>query len=187
MVRALLGLVLGGLLVSGCLLSNPPDYDDSDDHWPVFVSVLPPGTLVEVNQTQEGWARNLTGSFGAVVRDGNVDQAIRYRWFLDYEPPTTPGSTCGLEDRLTLEPNGLEERTVGAPVGQWHERLIAGGCHRLSLVVTDGNFEPEGCAAVTEGSHVIFRDWYLGVHSADHPFDTVDFAECLSRFTALTD
>jgi hypothetical protein len=188
MVRGLLALVLGGWLGCGCLLSNPPDYVDPEEHWPLFVSRIPEKVHVAVDVGADDFPQSL-GLFEAVVHDGNVDQELRYRWFMDYDPerPDRP-APCGLQVDKTIGPSGLPERTIGAPSGAWYKVLVVGDCHRLTLVVTDGSFEPEGCAAVTEGSHRIANDWWLLIfdEAAGVSLEEVRAADCLSNSNALS-
>jgi len=173
-------------MACSCLLANPPDYDDAEDHWPVFVRTDPAGALVEVDLEADDFPAGLVSSFGAVARDGNLDQDLLYRWFLDYSADAPDRQFCGRVDQQRLRPTGAPERTVASPIGQWPYLLEAGRCHRLTLVATDGEFAEAGCAAVVEPSHRISTDWWLGVRDTDNPLTSVDFTRCLSQQEPLS-
>ena len=172
-------------MACSCLLANPPDYDEAEDHWPVLVRT-DPAPLVEVDLEADDFPSGLVSSFGAVARDGNLDQDLRYRWFLDYSADAPDQPFCGRIDEQTLRPTGEPERLVASPIGQWPYLLDAGYCHRLTLVVTDGEFTEDGCAAVVEPAHRIWNDWWLGVHDTDNPLSSVDFSRCLSEQKPLS-
>jgi hypothetical protein len=170
MVQRLLGLVIGGCLGCGCLLSNPPDYEDPVDYRPAVVSRSPASQFVSI-QTDDPLHYQM--AFSLEVWDGNVDQVLQHRWFLDYRPDAVP--RCNLVEERR-EPSGQEVRE---PLFRLpYEALTAGMCHRLSAVITDGEWADgpgEGCSEAAEGANRIVVDWWIAAYDESTP---VDFNSC---------
>ena len=180
-VRGLLGVALGGSLACGCLLANPPDLEDPVGSGPVIVRVTPSEAFVTVDLDAENLAQVL-GSFGAVVREEDVEQDLFYRWFVDYDPEAPIGN-CNLVDRQTLRPTGGPERDVPPPILR-PALLDAAKCYRLTLVVTDGGWD--GCATVVEGAHRTSHDWWLLVHDGGTSPREVPATQCQSKTRPLS-
>jgi len=159
----LLGTAVGGWLACGCLLANPPDYDEQEVL--AIVSRSPDSDHVEIDLDLETrqLQQKLTG-FDAVVRVGKASQQVVYRWFLDYDPlDVTKVPACGLLDDTEVASPTTDplKRRVANAYPWWSSLLEAGQCHRLSLVVTDGDFAEGGCAKVSEGASRVTNDWWL--------------------------
>ncbi len=180
MVRQLLVLALGVSVGMGCLLSNPPDFEEPVDHPPVIVLRDPLSTMVTIDKDGE----SPTTVFQAVISDGNVDQILPYRWFLDYGPDESP--QCGLvRDYLALpSENDDPERTA---VYTLDHRLLTtslseGQCHRLTLIVTDGQWrdgEHDGCGEVADGSNRALADWWILVYDDLNLSSEASMEDCL--------
>lgn len=163
MVRGLLPLLLGMTSMCSCLLSNPPDNDDPTSHRPVVVVRHPSSDMVFIEKDN---AEIQTTTFQADIWDGDVDDFLSYRWFLDFRHD--PATQCGLErDFISINPNREEIRS--AVFNMNHNRLSTGVCHRLTLVVTDGEWRDgphAGCAEVAEGAHRVVSNWWLEAYNS---------------------
>ena len=163
----------------GCLLSNPPDYEPQVDHPPVILERTPLASIVTVERDDPSSPTTL---FEAVISDGNVDQILRYRWFLDFHADTEP--QCGLVRGFLALPNedGSPERTA---VYNLDHRILTvgpGQCHRLTLVVTDGEWlggPHEGCSEVVEGANRALADWWILAYDQSTSLDDVTLGDCL--------
>lgn len=175
-VRPLLGICCAGFLVCGCLITNPPDYDDPPDYHPSFVKVYPSEPFREFNLSDPS-----VEEFEVQVRDGNVDQAIAYRWFLNYSTKTVP--YCGRVNQERKQGDGIQEirESVRLEVNQTDARLTVGSCHRLTVVVTDGEWLEtplEGCATVEDGANRLVADWWLVVYDESVDPDEISIRDC---------
>jgi hypothetical protein len=179
MVRRLLILAAGASTAMGCLLSNPPDFEEPVEHPPVVVQRSPLASILAVDRDD---TTSPTTTFQAVVSDANVNQVLFYRWFLDFHPDASP--QCGLVRGFLALPNenGDPERTA---VYNLDHRILTTGqglCHRLSLVVADGEWldgPHEGCSEVAEGVNRALADWWIIAHDASTSVDEITMGDCL--------
>ena len=179
MVRRLLVLGLGAVVQVGCLLSNPPDHDEPTSFTPVVEQTSPMARLYAINRDDPS---RLT-TFRAWVRDDNLEQSLKFRWYLDFDPDTTTTTTCGCIFSSQALSLGDGRHRTEYPLLHSTTSLTAPSCHRLTVVITDGEWaeDPDecGCPYVVEGSNRTFVDWWLGVHNDDVLVDEVSFGECL--------
>ncbi len=177
MVRRLLGIILGGILGCGCLLSNPPDYEESIEHHP-HIKLRHPSQQIVAIQTDDP-SGTIQTVFQLEVWDGDVDQILRHRWFLNFDPDVEP--QCNLVEEYLTVPSGQEERIVDYPLR--HKMLTVGQCHRLTTVVTDGEWldgPRQGCAELTEGSNKLVADWWIVAYDESVSVEEVTFYQCLT-------
>lgn len=138
-------------------MTNPPDYDDPVQHPPIIQSRTPENPFVDVDLS----AVPPLPTFEATVRDNDLDDDIRYRWYFDYTNQAPLDCPLITETSAQQTADPAVRVVARPPTGFWSDRLVAGRCHRLTLVVTDGAFEPDGCTVVTEGSRRATFDWWL--------------------------
>lgn len=172
LVVATMALVL---MSPGCLLSNPPDFEETIGHRPVVLLRTPASQIVAIAKDDPEVG---TTAFQAEVWDGDVDQILRYRWFLDYSPDALP--QCGLVRGFLALSNGEEQRT--AVYNLDHRVLTAGECHRLVVVVSDGEWRDgphEGCAEVVQGANRTVADWWIVAYDTQLTVDDVTMGDCL--------
>jgi len=174
MVRTLLPVLVGAVLGCSCLVSNPPDYD-SVGHRPTVESRDPAGQFVEVDLD------SVTPSslvFHAEIWDGDLEDVLGLRCFLDYHPEADP--RCGYTNDypiLDTTPGGMRTATCRPFRGR-----LAPGCHRVTMVVTDGEWhcgEQTGCAGIEEPGHAALADWYILAYDSTRGIDEVLMSECL--------
>ncbi len=158
MVRSLLPIVVGAMLGCSCLISNPPDYD-TVGHRPAVDSRDPAGRIFEVDLNTDSPSSLI---FQAAIWDGDVDDVLRHRCFLDYHPEALP--RCGITDDYSIDATGEDLRTATCRPFRGH---LSPGCHIVTMVITDGEWlcgEQTGCAGIVEGSGhgkrrlVVYRD-----------------------------
>lgn len=174
MVCRLLVLGLGVMTQMSCLLSNPPDYDDPINVVPVALTKNPQLPLIEIDLSDPR-----TG-FEIEVRDDNVEQTLRFRWYLDFDSDELE---CGCQDADDALPLG--DGQYEAQYNLHHSLGVLAKsprCHRVTVVVTDGewleNVDGLGCPDLSGEGNRISLDWWLGVRDANGTVDTVSFADC---------
>mgnify|MGYP001553812482 CR=1 FL=1 len=159
-------LLLGGVILAavaggwGCLLSNPPDYNDPA-HRPVLYNFEPAPPQLQIDI--DGVMAPSTERFAVDVWHGDPDRELRFRWFLNYDPNNADTTRCGYiaDYNATRE----EQRTDAETIGSFR----SGQCNRVSVVVTDGqwlNGDQEGCAQVAEGANWTYHDWWILAYSS---------------------
>jgi hypothetical protein len=177
MVRGLLQLLFGMSTMCSCILSNPPDNDDETTHRPVVVLRDPGSDIVRIVKDD---TEVQTTTFQADIWDGDVEDYLSYRWFLDFRQE--PATQCGLErDFISIPPTPRNEiRTAVFNLN--HNRLSTGVCHRLTLAVTDGEWRDgphAGCAEVAEGANRVIVHWWLEAYRSSEGA-VVTLEDCLS-------
>ena len=174
----MLAVFLGGCFVCGCLLSNPPDYDEPLDYRPAIDLRDPSDIVLKINVDE----LSTQTYFELRVWDGNVDQVLRHRWFLNYDPDVEP--RCNLASEYLNLATGQEVREVVYPLP--HKILTPGNCHRLSAVVTDGEWldgPRHGCSETVEGANRVLADWLILAHDNSMAAEEVLADECLPLAT----
>ena len=175
MVRGLLPILVGAVLGCSCLVSNPPDYD-SVGHRPAVVSRDPAGLFFEVDLDA------VTPSslvFHAEVWDGDLDDVLGFRCFLDFRPEAEP--RCGYTNDYPLldtTPSGMRTATCRP-----FRSPLAPGCHRVTMVITDGEWhcgEQAGCGGIEEPGNAVLADWWILAYDSTWGTDAVLMADCLS-------
>ena len=179
MVRPLLLLPIGAAFLWGCLLSNPPDYEEPIDYRPV-VEQFEPKQLVSINLDETpGYT-----TFTADLRDENLDQNLQFRWYLNFTPKVEEGDQCGCI-YSALAPRRAEEGTHRAQILFPVSLLVEGKCHRLTVVVTDGQWTDAegncGCTGVEEGANRTFVDWLIAALSAN--VEDASFRDCQTQMS----
>jgi hypothetical protein len=164
----------------GCLLSNPPDYDELGNRWPVVTHIDPQQLIVTVDLTDEESPRT---PFTVKVWDADESDSISHRWFVDYQPlPEDTGNLCEV---IWHRNNSLaDERGVREVKHLFSSDILrSGGCTRLTVAITDGRWQEEepqeSCGAVVEGDHRLVVDWWIVTPDDTDTLPSVE--ECLSH------
>jgi hypothetical protein len=152
----------------GCITTTPIEFEAAENYPPSVVSE--PTAEFPLNQIGRLDLDVPVDSpempLEVVVRDPNLDQTLAYRMYLDSPPAPDIPFTSG-----EITPSGFVERPTVFFVP--YDRLAAGECHRIELIVTGGfaNFVTRRPAE--EGD---FDDatWWVEVVDTDFPVITED-------------
>jgi hypothetical protein len=177
MVRHLLPLVAGALASWGCVLSNPPDFEEGGGHSPVITQYAP-GLAHNQIDTESG----RTTKFRAWVRDEDRGDHVWFRWYLDYLPDS-PACACMWWGQAPRQ--GEADYLVEWGLYNGLPALSAGKCHRLTVVVSDGPWLDEldeecGCPQVVDGANRVAHDWWIGAFSESNRFDDIPYRDCFA-------
>jgi hypothetical protein len=166
------------MLSWGCLLSNPPDYDDVGTHAPVIFQHTPPGDFVSIDVES---SRPIT-VFRAWARDEDLGGVLRFRWYLDFNDEA---STCKCQYSGQAPNFGDGEYLAEFPLFNGN---LTNKCNRLTVIVTDGEWldglgDEPGCPQVEDGANRAANDWWILPYSSDGPIGLVAAADCASLET----
>lgn len=148
----------------GCIAASTVEFEAAENYPPSVVSEptaeFPLNRIGQLNLDDPVDSPELP--LEVIVRDANLDQTLDYRMFLDSPPAPEIPFTDG-----EIPPSGFIERPAVFFVP--YDRLTAGECHRIELVVVgefDSFVEPRRPAE--EGD---FDDatWWVEVIDADNP------------------
>lgn len=178
MVRPLLPLLAGALVSWGCVLSNPPDFEQGGNHPPVIFRYDPSQDIIQIDTENERITK-----FRAWVRDEDRGDQVWYRWYIDY---ASDELACSCQDwgRAPRQGDGVYGIDWGLYNG--FSALSAGKCHRLTVVVSDGPWldgveEDCGCPPVVDGALRVVRHWLIGAYSEAAPFDGIFLRDCYAN------
>jgi len=149
---------------SGCIATSTIEFDPDENFPPSVVSEptaeFPLNRIGQINLDDPVETPEMP--LEVVIRDPNVDQTLDYRMFLDSPPAPEVPFNDG-----EVPPSGFVERPTVFFVP--YDRLAAGECHRIELVVV-GEFDSfvEQRRPAEEGD---FDDatWWVEVIDADNP------------------
>lgn len=175
MVRSLLPVLVGAVFGCSCLVSNPPDYD-STGHRPAVESRDPAGWFIELN-LDEVTPSSLV--FHTEIWDGDEDDVLRHRCFLDFRPDGEP--RCGVANDYAI----LDTTPAGMRTAQCRpfRSPLAAGCHRVTMVITDGEWhcpDQTGCAGIVEPGNAALAEWWILAYDSTVGIGEVLMSDCLT-------
>ncbi|MFW2390655.1 MAG: hypothetical protein ACN4G0_20140 [Polyangiales bacterium] len=152
----------------GCITTTPIEFEAAQNYPPSVVSEptaeFPLNRIGRLDLDVPVDAPEMP--LEVIVRDPNLDQTLVYRMFLDSPPaPDIPFTA----DEIT--PSGFVERPTVLFVP--YDRLTAGECHRIELVVT-GQFANFVTRRPEEEGDFDDATWWVEVVDADNPVITED-------------
>jgi hypothetical protein len=157
----LLGALAAALLAEGCIIAEPPEFDEPQRTPPVLdlAHATPAITNIQVLEADRGPNHALT--FHVPVRSEDLGQELAYRLLLNYG-----ASNEYLEAADSVPPSTFND-TSRIIAFSWLTQRAPVGCQQLTLFVTHSlNRDPE-TKQLIDPNDVALATWWLDVEDAE--------------------